>query len=158
MSTTSDNKMYRIVNVIRLNNNKRMTDHNPLYLFYEYDHAKEGLKNYFKNYIEALTDEMKKQVGVFWSAEEDEVLLKHDGKFLAKSKIYEIEYYIDGNPVTESIIRYRGCTVQPVEGSGGLYQVISSDKKTISCKPNLSEGLLFIDWMHLILDDRSDDE
>ena len=53
---TSENKMYRIVNVINLKNGKRITDHNPLSLYYNIDHAKEGLKNFYKNYNESNED------------------------------------------------------------------------------------------------------
>ena len=48
--------------------------------------TKEGLKNFYKNYIDSLSDDIKKNVGVFWSAEEDEVIIKEDDKLLAKSK------------------------------------------------------------------------
>lgn len=154
---TSENKMYRIVTVINLKNGKRITDHNPLSLYYNIDHAKEGLKNFYKNYIDALPDEIKKQVSVFWSAEEDEVIIKENDKPLAKSEIYEVEYVMEGDPVSNFIIKYRGCTVERIEGTAGLYGVISADKVTVSCKSNIGESLNFIDWLVLIVDEDDDE-
>lgn len=154
---TSENKMFRIVNVINLKNGKRITDHNPLSLYYNIDHAKEGLKNFYKNYIDTLPDETKNHVGVFWSAEEDEVIIKEDNKLLAKSNIYEVEYVMEGNPVSNCVVKYRTCTVKHIEGAAGLYQVISTDNVTVSCKVSIGEALNFIDWLALVLDEDNDE-
>lgn len=155
---TSENKMFRIVNVINLKNGKRITDHNPLSLYYNIDHTKEGLKTFYKNYIDTLPDEIKKQVSVFWSAEEDEVIIKENDKLLAKSNIYEVEYVMEGNPVSNCVVKYRNCIVKHIEGTAGLYQVISTDNVTVSCKVSIGEALNFIDWLALVINNDGDDE
>lgn len=151
------NKLYRIVNVMGgFKNNRKITDNNPLANYHTLDHAKEGLKSFYKNYIDTLDDESKKEVTVFWSSNEDEVIINYQDNQICKSTIYEVEFVLGGDIITNSIVKYRGCTVSHIDGASGLYSIKSADNINVSCKSTISEALNFIDWLALIINDGED--